>query len=97
MHSTQNATRKDFKIPLISKEPDAKSVKSNRVFDVQSNRRKSMDQEIHSQGGQRIQYLSAKKLIGLALERKNISDQYQANFYPSFLRSHGPFKVYDHA
>jgi len=36
-------------------------------------------------------------LIGLALDRKNISNQYYNNAYPYFLRSQGPFKVYDHA
>jgi CTP:phosphocholine cytidylyltransferase-like protein len=41
--------------------------------------------------------LSVKNLIGLALERKQISNNYQSNAYPYFLRSQGPFRIYDHA
>jgi hypothetical protein len=37
------------------------------------------------------------KVIGNALERKTISDNYHSSAYPQFLRSHGPFKVYNHA
>lgn len=40
---------------------------------------------------------SVKNLIGLALNRKQISGNYHHNAYPYFLRSQGPFKVYDHA
>lgn len=36
-------------------------------------------------------------MIGNALERKTISDQYHSSAYPQFLRSNGPFKVYNHA
>lgn len=33
----------------------------------------------------------------MALDRKTISKQYYSNAYPTFLRSQGPFRVYDHA
>jgi hypothetical protein len=33
----------------------------------------------------------------LALDRKNVSNEYYKDAYPYFLRSQGPFKVYDHA
>lgn len=36
-------------------------------------------------------------MIGQALDRKKISNSYHNNAYPYFLRSQGPFKVYDHA
>ena len=36
-------------------------------------------------------------LIGQALDRKQISNNYHCQAYPSFMRSNGPFKVYDHA
>lgn len=40
---------------------------------------------------------SVGKLIGNALDRNVISKEYHQGAYPSFLRSNGPFKVYDHA
>ena len=40
---------------------------------------------------------SVGKLIGNALDRNVISKEYHQQAYPSFLRSNGPFKVYDHA
>jgi hypothetical protein len=36
-------------------------------------------------------------MIGMALQRKKISNSYHYNAYPSFMHSHGPFKLYDHA
>ncbi len=38
-----------------------------------------------------------KNIIGLALQRNQISNQYHNQAYPYFLRSQGPFEVYDHA
>ena len=38
-----------------------------------------------------------KNLIGLALNRKQVSSNYHYSAYPYFLRSQGPYKVYDHA
>lgn len=38
-----------------------------------------------------------KNLIGLALNRKQVSNNYHYSAYPYFLRSQGPYKVYDHA
>ena len=38
-----------------------------------------------------------RSLIGLALSRKQISKSYHYNAYPYFLKSNGPFKIYDHA
>ena len=35
--------------------------------------------------------------IATAFERKQISSNYYSNAYPSFLRSSGPYLVYDHA
>lgn len=40
---------------------------------------------------------SINKLIGNALDRKVISENYHFQAYPSFLRSNGPYRVYDHA
>jgi hypothetical protein len=37
------------------------------------------------------------QMIGNAFERKTISDNYHSSVYPQFLRSNGPFKVYNHA
>lgn len=37
------------------------------------------------------------QLIGHALNRKQISGSYHDAAYPSFLKSHGPYKIYDHA
>ena len=36
-------------------------------------------------------------MIGLALERKTISNNFHSKAYPSFFKSSGPFRVYDHA
>ena len=36
-------------------------------------------------------------MIGLALERKTISKDFHSNAYPSFFKSSGPFRIYDHA
>lgn len=36
-------------------------------------------------------------MVGMALQRKHISQNYHHNAYPYFMRSQGPFKVYDHA
>ena len=38
-----------------------------------------------------------KLLIGNALDRHQISTGYHYNAYPSFMKSHGPFKIYDHS
>ena len=40
---------------------------------------------------------NVENMIGLALERKNISNEYHAKQYPYFMRSQGPFRVFDHA
>ena len=39
----------------------------------------------------------SNNLIGSALERKTISDNYHTQAYPMFLKCQGPFKVYNHA
>lgn len=38
-----------------------------------------------------------RTIIGLALNRKQISSGYHSQAYPYFMRSQGPFKIYDHA
>lgn len=38
-----------------------------------------------------------RTIIGLALNRKQIGPGYHTDAYPYFMRSQGPFKVYDHA
>lgn len=36
-------------------------------------------------------------MIGDALNRKKISDNYFNNAYPSFMKANGPFKIYDYS
>jgi hypothetical protein len=36
-------------------------------------------------------------VIGDALNRKTVNDNYHSKAYPLFMQSNGPFKVYDHA
>lgn len=38
-----------------------------------------------------------RTIIGLALNRKQVSANYHSQAYPYFMRSQGPFKIYDHA
>ena len=38
-----------------------------------------------------------RTIIGLALNRKQVSANYHTQAYPYFMRSQGPFKIYDHA
>jgi hypothetical protein len=40
---------------------------------------------------------NVKNIIGLALQRKQISKSYHYGAYPSFMKSNGPYSVYDHA
>jgi hypothetical protein len=40
---------------------------------------------------------SQDEVITKALERKTISDKFHCAAFPQFLRSNGPYKVYDHA
>ena len=40
---------------------------------------------------------SVDEKIESAQDRHIISDKYHTQAYPQFLRSHGPYKVYDHA
>lgn len=36
-------------------------------------------------------------MIGDALKRKKVSDQYHSKVYPYFMHANGPYKIYDHA
>jgi hypothetical protein len=48
------------------------------------NQDKSKSSDVHS-------------IIGLALDRKQISKNYEYSHYPNFMRSHHPFKIHNHA
>ena len=37
-----------------------------------------------------------RTIIALALNRKQVSPQYHTQTYPYFMRSQGPYKIYDH-
>lgn len=38
-----------------------------------------------------------RTIIGLALNRKQVSANFHTQAYPYFMRSQGPYKIYDHA
>ena len=38
-----------------------------------------------------------KKMIGSALDRHEINARYHSEAYPYFMKSNGPYKIYDHA
>lgn len=80
----------EMRIPTI-KQPGPNSERA------QTSESRRLNRTINFYNTSEGQNMKIEQLIGLALDRKRISKQYYNNAYPYFLRSQGPFKVYDHA